>query len=87
MCLLQLDLLRVSATYAVVPSSGKRAYCFAVDYMALIPIIKIVLCVCDSKTGTQQLGKCEHYLFENIKEMIFFRCNDCTVVCLEGIPI
>lgn len=72
MCLLQLDPLRAPATYAVIPSSGKRAYCFAVDCMALIPIIKIFLCVCDSKTGIQQLGKCEYYLFVNIKEMILF---------------
>lgn len=79
MCLLQLYHLRTPTIYAVVPSTGKREYYFAVDCMALIQIIKICLCVTVNKIVIQQLRECEHYVFENIKEMIFFRYNDGTV--------
>ena len=35
-CLFQLGNSRISEIYTVVPSSGKREYCFAIDYMSLI---------------------------------------------------
>ena len=48
-CLLQLDDFRIPEICAVVPSSGKREYCFPVDYMTLIHTITVFLCVYDNQ--------------------------------------
>lgn len=50
---LQLGNLRISEIYAVVPSSGKKEYCFAVDYKALIKINYKIFCVCDREICVQ----------------------------------
>lgn len=70
-CLLQLDPLRVPATYAVVPSSGKRAYCFAVDLHGINTNYKNI-CVCVWQQNRYTAVREMWTLFENIKEMIFF---------------
>lgn len=83
---LQLGNLRISEIYAVVPSSGKKEYCFAVDYKALIQIkYKNILCVTGNMcTTVREMWTLTVYL--NIKEMLISGYNDGIAVVVRKNP-
>ena len=62
MCLLQLD-VKISEIYAVIPSSGKREYCFGTDYLSFdtIKIVCVCVCVC--------VRECQGYVCTTVGDM------------------